>query len=71
MEKEKTVCNIDHSKEDVIKKLEGNQILSSETKRELIQLVETHPLSQEQLNEAFHMAKKMNKYVELFKELFA
>jgi len=53
-----SICNIDHSQEDVLKKLDSQkESLSSDTYHVLKGFLE-RPRSQETLNELFHLLKK-------------
>jgi hypothetical protein len=58
MELNRMACNIDHSVEDVITKLESqNEFLPENLYSQLTDFLK-NPLSQEILNETFHLLKK-------------
>jgi citrate synthase len=51
-------CNIDHSHEDVIQKLESQQVFIPEHVGEALQRFLKNQHSQQTLNELFHLLKK-------------
>lgn len=51
-------CNLDHSREDVVKKLDGQKAFLPKELAERTEAFLNNELSQETLNELFHLLKK-------------